>query len=215
MIGRPASDTMLPAMTKLKQSQKTTYCSQYFPSFHSNRVHSGERKQPSKKQILWKAKNQQRITKKIQNFLRRTESIPLLVFVSIFLSLFQAGHFWPPSSCWTTGSCKFYVYKNPQCTYYPCHLVCFEISILFYFVQRFSNRLAMHSSKSICVTTSDDASWKMWSVPDCQLIMSGEGHKDWVSDCAFHPKGRIEKQREMASIDNSFIRDDASYVIGR
>lgn len=51
--------------------------------------------------------------------------------------------------------------------------------------------LAMHPTKSICVSTSDDASWKMWSVPDCQLIMSGEGHKDWVSDCDFHPKGNM------------------------
>eukprot|EP00026_Physarum_polycephalum_P005249 Phypoly_transcript_05280.p1 GENE.Phypoly_transcript_05280~~Phypoly_transcript_05280.p1 ORF type:complete len:606 (+),score=91.12 Phypoly_transcript_05280:87-1904(+) len=51
--------------------------------------------------------------------------------------------------------------------------------------------LAMHPTKSICVSTSDDATWKMWSLPDCQLIMSGEGHKDWVSDCDFNPKGNM------------------------
>ena len=36
---------------------------------------------------------------------------------------------------------------------------------------------------------SDDQTWKLWSVPDCELIMSGEGHKDWVSGVAFHPMG--------------------------
>lgn len=51
--------------------------------------------------------------------------------------------------------------------------------------------LSMHATKSICVSTSDDGSWKMWSLPDCQLIMSGEGHKDWLSDSDFHPKGTM------------------------
>ena len=40
----------------------------------------------------------------------------------------------------------------------------------------------------IAVTTSDDKSWKMWTIPDGQMIMRGDGHTDWVSGCDFHPK---------------------------
>jgi len=31
--------------------------------------------------------------------------------------------------------------------------------------------------------------WKIWSLPRGELIMSGEGHNDWISDVAFHPLG--------------------------
>jgi hypothetical protein len=40
----------------------------------------------------------------------------------------------------------------------------------------------------IAVTTSDDKSWKMWTIPDGQMIMRGDGHTDWVSTSDFHPK---------------------------
>jgi WD40 repeat protein len=49
--------------------------------------------------------------------------------------------------------------------------------------------IAMHPKKSICATASDDFTWKIWTLPQGELIMSGEGHKDWVSGIAFHPKG--------------------------
>jgi WD40 repeat protein len=49
--------------------------------------------------------------------------------------------------------------------------------------------LAMHPKKSICATASDDFTWKIWTLPQGELIMSGEGHKDWVSGINFHPKG--------------------------
>ena len=31
--------------------------------------------------------------------------------------------------------------------------------------------------------------WKIWSLPKGELIMSGEGHSDWISDVSFHPLG--------------------------
>eukprot|EP00494_Astrolonche_serrata_P000199 UN00201 len=31
----------------------------------------------------------------------------------------------------------------------------------------------------------------MWSVPNGDLIMSGEGHTTWISDCDFHPNGQL------------------------
>jgi WD40 repeat protein len=37
----------------------------------------------------------------------------------------------------------------------------------------------MHPKKSIVATASDDFTWKIWTVPNGDLIMSGEGHKDW------------------------------------
>jgi len=49
--------------------------------------------------------------------------------------------------------------------------------------------LSLHPTKPLVVTGSDDASWKVWSVPRGELIMSGEGHKDWISGVAFHPFG--------------------------
>jgi WD40 repeat protein len=48
--------------------------------------------------------------------------------------------------------------------------------------------LALHPKKSIVATASDDHTWKMWSIPNGDLILTGEGHKSWVSCIDFHPK---------------------------
>eukprot|EP01064_Diplonema_japonicum_P037094 TRINITY_DN8605_c1_g2_i1.p1 TRINITY_DN8605_c1_g2~~TRINITY_DN8605_c1_g2_i1.p1 ORF type:complete len:566 (+),score=155.42 TRINITY_DN8605_c1_g2_i1:37-1734(+) len=48
--------------------------------------------------------------------------------------------------------------------------------------------VSMHPKKPFVVTSSDDTTWKMWSVPGGELVMSGDEHKDWVSGVAFHPK---------------------------
>lgn len=37
--------------------------------------------------------------------------------------------------------------------------------------------LALHPTKPILVTASDDKTWKMWHMPGGDLIMCGEGHK--------------------------------------
>ncbi|XP_063286034.1 sperm-associated antigen 16 protein [Pelobates fuscus] len=49
--------------------------------------------------------------------------------------------------------------------------------------------LALHPRKDILVTASDDRLWKMWSISNGEIIMTGEGHTDWLSGCAFHPSG--------------------------
>ncbi|XP_073489674.1 sperm-associated antigen 16 protein [Aquarana catesbeiana] len=49
--------------------------------------------------------------------------------------------------------------------------------------------VALHPRKEILVTASDDRLWKMWSIPSGEIIMTGEGHTDWLSGCCFHPNG--------------------------
>lgn len=49
--------------------------------------------------------------------------------------------------------------------------------------------LALHPTKPILVTASDDKTWKMWHLPGGDLVMCGEGHKDWVAGVDFHPSG--------------------------
>ena len=47
--------------------------------------------------------------------------------------------------------------------------------------------LDIHPTKDLLATGSDDHSWKIWSVPNGELLMTGEGHEDWLSSVHFHP----------------------------
>ncbi|KAJ7402934.1 sperm associated antigen 16 [Pitangus sulphuratus] len=49
--------------------------------------------------------------------------------------------------------------------------------------------LALHPRKDIVVTGSNDHLWKMWALPDGNILMTGEGHTDWLSGCCFRPSG--------------------------
>ena len=51
--------------------------------------------------------------------------------------------------------------------------------------------LSYNPKKDIVATGSDDTTWKLWSIPNGDLIMSGEGHVDWVGGVEFHPKGNL------------------------
>ncbi|KAJ3212750.1 Sperm-associated antigen 16 protein [Entophlyctis luteolus] len=48
--------------------------------------------------------------------------------------------------------------------------------------------IKFHPKKMILATVSDDRVWKLWAFPSGELIMSGEGHKDWIAECDFNPK---------------------------
>ena len=50
--------------------------------------------------------------------------------------------------------------------------------------------LAIHPTKPIVATASDDGLWKMWALSGGDLIMSGDGHKGWLSGIDFSPSGR-------------------------
>lgn len=49
--------------------------------------------------------------------------------------------------------------------------------------------VAFHPKKSIFATASDDETWRLWTFPDCELVMAGEGHTSWLSGIHFHPHG--------------------------
>ena len=49
--------------------------------------------------------------------------------------------------------------------------------------------MALHSSRQIVATASDDCTWKCWNLENQENMMTAEGHKDWVSAIDFHPKG--------------------------
>ncbi|XP_037999277.1 sperm-associated antigen 16 protein isoform X2 [Motacilla alba alba] len=49
--------------------------------------------------------------------------------------------------------------------------------------------LALHPRKNIVLTGGDDRLWKMWGFPDGNILMTGEGHTDWLSGCCFRPSG--------------------------
>jgi hypothetical protein len=51
--------------------------------------------------------------------------------------------------------------------------------------------IAVHPKKDIIATASDDSTWKVWSVPNGDLLMSGDGHKEWVSGIDFHPTAGV------------------------
>ncbi len=51
--------------------------------------------------------------------------------------------------------------------------------------------LAYNPKKAIVATGSDDTTWKMWTVPNGDLIMSGEGHLDWIGGLSFNPRGDL------------------------
>ena len=65
----------------------------------------------------------------------------------------------------------------------------FQLSKTFRGHQNSVSAIGFHPKKPLLATVSDDETWKLWSVPDCELIMSGEGHRGWVAGLAFHPRG--------------------------
>ncbi|NWY47116.1 SPG16 protein, partial [Sylvia atricapilla] len=40
----------------------------------------------------------------------------------------------------------------------------------------------------IVLTGGDDRLWKTWGFPDGNILLTGEGHTDWLSGCCFRPR---------------------------
>lgn len=49
--------------------------------------------------------------------------------------------------------------------------------------------LALHPRKLLVASASDDHLWRLWGMPEGEMVMTGEGHTDWLSSCSFHPSG--------------------------
>ncbi|XP_039925073.1 sperm-associated antigen 16 protein isoform X3 [Hirundo rustica] len=50
--------------------------------------------------------------------------------------------------------------------------------------------LALHPRKRIVLSCGDDRLWKTWGFPDGNILLTGEGHTDWLSGCCFRPSER-------------------------
>ncbi|KAI7796415.1 sperm-associated antigen 16 protein [Triplophysa rosa] len=51
--------------------------------------------------------------------------------------------------------------------------------------------LALHPRKMIVASSSDDQLWRLWGIPNGEMVMTAEGHTDWLSSCSFHPSGGL------------------------
>ncbi|XP_057359564.1 sperm-associated antigen 16 protein isoform X5 [Manis pentadactyla] len=47
----------------------------------------------------------------------------------------------------------------------------------------------MHPSKDTLVSCGEDRLWKVVGLPKGNVLLTGFGHTDWLSDCCFHPSG--------------------------
>ncbi|XP_058520955.1 sperm-associated antigen 16 protein isoform X3 [Ochotona princeps] len=52
------------------------------------------------------------------------------------------------------------------------------------------SRIAVHPHDDILVTCGEDRLWKIVGIPKGNVILTGLGHIDWLSDCCFHPSGK-------------------------
>uniref|UniRef100_A0A3B5ABX7 Sperm-associated antigen 16 protein-like n=1 Tax=Stegastes partitus TaxID=144197 RepID=A0A3B5ABX7_9TELE len=48
----------------------------------------------------------------------------------------------------------------------------------------------LHPDQLILASVSDDRRWRLWRLePGEKMMLTGEGHSDWLSGCSFHPDG--------------------------
>lgn len=52
-------------------------------------------------------------------------------------------------------------------------------------------KIALHPRKPAVASCSDDGTWRLSTVPHGEVILSGEGHQNWVSSIAMHPSGTM------------------------
>ncbi|XP_019301633.2 sperm-associated antigen 16 protein isoform X1 [Panthera pardus] len=49
--------------------------------------------------------------------------------------------------------------------------------------------IVMHPCKDILISCGEDRLWKVVGLPKGNVLLTGFGHTDWLSDCCFHPSG--------------------------
>ncbi|XP_039074817.1 sperm-associated antigen 16 protein-like [Hyaena hyaena] len=50
--------------------------------------------------------------------------------------------------------------------------------------------IIMHPCKDILISCGEDRLWKVVELPKGNVLLTGFGHTDWLSDCCFHPSER-------------------------
>uniref|UniRef100_A0A452G106 Uncharacterized protein n=1 Tax=Capra hircus TaxID=9925 RepID=A0A452G106_CAPHI len=50
--------------------------------------------------------------------------------------------------------------------------------------------IVMHPHKDLLVSCGEDRVWKMVGLPKGNVLLTGLGHTDWLSNCCFHPSER-------------------------
>uniref|UniRef100_A0A2K6TU40 Sperm associated antigen 16 n=1 Tax=Saimiri boliviensis boliviensis TaxID=39432 RepID=A0A2K6TU40_SAIBB len=50
--------------------------------------------------------------------------------------------------------------------------------------------ISVHPHKNILVSCGEDRLWKVLGIPEGNVLLTGVGHTDWLSDCCFHPSER-------------------------
>ncbi|XP_033086281.1 sperm-associated antigen 16 protein isoform X3 [Trachypithecus francoisi] len=50
--------------------------------------------------------------------------------------------------------------------------------------------VSMHPQKDMLVSCGEDRLWKVLGLPKGNVLLTGFGHTDWLSDCCFHPSER-------------------------
>ncbi|XP_038590405.1 sperm-associated antigen 16 protein [Micropterus salmoides] len=80
---------------------------------------------------------------------------------------------------------NFLKWKNPGSFSLSCSIRAHKLPI---------SCIALHPRKRILASACDDRSWRLWELPANgekvgQMLLTGEGHSDWLSGCSFHPDG--------------------------
>ncbi|XP_004626767.1 sperm-associated antigen 16 protein [Octodon degus] len=50
--------------------------------------------------------------------------------------------------------------------------------------------IVMHPCRNTLISCGEDRVWKAVSLPKGNVLLTGRGHTDWLSDCCFHPSER-------------------------
>ncbi|XP_036277999.1 sperm-associated antigen 16 protein [Pipistrellus kuhlii] len=51
--------------------------------------------------------------------------------------------------------------------------------------------IVVHPSKDMLVSCGEDHLWKAVGLPNGNVLLTGTGHTDWLSNCCFHPSGNM------------------------
>ncbi|XP_044890383.1 sperm-associated antigen 16 protein isoform X4 [Felis catus] len=81
---------------------------------------------------------------------------------------------------------NLYLYKENIC---PAK-VDYKLNNIFRLHELPVSCIIMHPCKDILISCGEDRLWKVVGLPKGNVLLTGFGHTDWLSDCCFHPSER-------------------------